>query len=83
MEEIDMTMVGGGLADPMDPPGSSIRDGKNANFEQSDLFGHSGYHGHGNSLYGPSVASSIFVSEPMGPGMKAQKSAFNNHSGSK
>lgn len=39
-------------------------------FSQDDNF---------SAMLGPSVASSIFVNETMGPGMKAQKSAFNNN----
>jgi len=66
MEEIDMTLVGG---DPADVH----------SYSHEDAFGHSGI-GPGGG-YGPSVASSVFVSETIGPGMKAQKSAYNvnNH----
>ena len=66
MEEIDMTQVGG---DPADIN----------SYSQEDGFGQSGIGGGGG--YGPSVASSVFVSETIGPGMKAQKSAYNvnNH----
>ena len=61
MEEIDMTQMG---PDPNDLNSYSLED----------QFGQSGIHG--GVGYGPSVASSVFVSETMGPGMKAQKSAF-------
>ena len=66
MEEIDMTQVGGEPADVN-------------SYSQEDVFGQSGI-GIGGG-YGPSVASSVFVSETIGPGMKAQKSAYNvnNH----
>ena len=32
-----------------------------------------------SGMLGPSVASSVFVNETIGPGMKAQKSAYNNN----
>jgi hypothetical protein len=66
MEEIDMTQLG---PDPNDLN----------SYQPDDAFGQSGLLGGG--AYGPSVASSVFVSETIGPGMKAQKSAFNinNH----
>ena len=62
MEEIDMTQLG---PDPNDLN----------SYQPDDAFGQSGLLGGG--IYGPSVASSVFVSETIGPGMKAQKSAFN------
>ena len=55
MEEIDMTQIGG------DP-------GDRHSYSNEDAFGQSGIIGGG---YGPSVASSVFVSETIGPGMKA------------
>ena len=56
MEEIDMTQIG---PDPNDLN----------SYQQEDAFGQSGLQGVGG--YGPSVASSVFVSETIGPGMKA------------